>query len=154
MTTKRIIEINGIKMEVDLRDVKIIENYKVGDSIKVLTKKYSDNYESHVGVIIGFDNFEVHPTVVIAYLKIEYSKASIEFLYFNSTTKDVEITQLNEWDLPLQKSEVLEKFNKEVAIKEQELQEIKSKMIVFEKMFGKYFEKRQPVEDIIESLDI
>lgn len=115
-STKRIIEINGIKMEVDLRDVKIIENYKVGDNIKVLIKKYSDNYVSHVGVIIGFDNFEAHPTVVIAYLNVEYNKASIEFLYFNSHSKDVEITQLNDWDLPLQKSDVIEKFNSSESI--------------------------------------
>lgn len=32
---KKIIEVNGIKMEIDLREAKIINNYKVGDSVKL-----------------------------------------------------------------------------------------------------------------------
>lgn len=137
----RIIEINGIKMEVDLRNVKVIENYKVGDSIKVLVKKYSDNYESHIGTIIGFDNFEKHPTVVIAYLNITYNEAKIEFLYFNSETKDVEITSLNNWDIPIKKIDVIKRMDKEIDTKEKEMNDIIAKKNVFEKMFGKYFEQ-------------
>lgn len=142
-TTKRIIEINGIKMEVDLRDAKVIENYKVGDTIKVLTKKYSDSYESNLGVIIGFDNYEKMPTVVIAYLKNEYSECSIEFIHFNSASKDVEITHLNDWDTPITKTKVLNKFDSEQDKKERELDDIKKKREVFEKLFGKYFEKKE-----------
>ena len=32
---KRIIEVNGVKMEIDLRQAKVIDNYKVGDYVKV-----------------------------------------------------------------------------------------------------------------------
>ena len=137
----KIIEINGIKMQIDMRNAKVIEEYKVGDSIKVLIKSYNDNYHSYIGTIIGFDDFEKTPTVVIAYLKTEYSSASIEFLYYNSQTKDAEITALNDWDLPLTKSEVLKQFHREQAKKDQELKELIQKERIFEKLFGKYFEK-------------
>ena len=137
----KIVEINGVKMQVDLRHAKVIEEYKVGDNVKVLIKSYNDNYKSYIGTIIGFDDFKKTPCIVIAYLKIEYSSASIEFLYYNDKTEDAEITSLNEWDLPLTKSEVLDQFTKEQSKKEQELKELKQKETMFGKLFGKYFEK-------------
>ena len=136
---KRIIEVNGIKMEIDLRHAKIIDNYRVGDYVKILIKDYS-SYRSYIGNIIGFDNFEKNPTIVIAYLKNEYSTASIEFAYFNSTWNDIEITTLNDWDIPLKKSTILEQFNKEILKKEREIVEMKNKAEIFEQLFGKYFE--------------
>lgn len=138
----KIIEINGVKMQIDLREAKVIDQYKVGDNIKVLIKKYSDNYESHIGTIIGFDEFEKMPTIVIAYLKVDYSSASIEFVYLNSASKDIEICPLNEWDLPITKQSVIDKFNVEMDKKVAELQEIEKKRNVFDKLFGKYFEAK------------
>ncbi len=138
---KRIIEVNGVKMEIDLRNAKVVENYKVGDYVKVLIKEYN-SYKSYIGNIIGFDNFEKTPTIVIAYLKNEYSSSTIDFVYYNSTSVDVELTTLNEWDIPLEKSTILENFNKEILKKEQELKEMKKKADVFERLFGKYFENK------------
>ena len=136
---KRIIEVNGVKMEIDLRQAKVIDNYKVGDYVKILVKEYS-SYKSYIGNIIGFDNFEKNPTIVIAYLKNEYSTASIEFAYFNSASEGIEITTLNDWDIPLKKSTILEQFQKEILKKEQEVTEMKNKANIFEQLFGKYFE--------------
>ena len=147
-TEKRIIEINGIKMEVDLRDCKIVDQYKVGDNIKVLVKDYSSSYSSYVGTIIGFDNFETHPTVVIAYLATKYDSAEIRYIYFNSETKDVEITGLNDWDIPITKTEILKRFDKEVDTKEREIKDIKNKKNLFETLFGKYFENRVKIDVI------
>lgn len=137
----KIVEINGVKMQVDLRHAKVIEEYKVGDNIKVLIQGYADDYKSYIGTIIGFDDFQKTPTIVIAYLKAEYSEATIQFLYYNDKTKNAEITALNEWDLPLTKSQVVDWFTKEKAKKEQELRELDQKSVLFEKLFGKYFEK-------------
>jgi hypothetical protein len=140
-TNKRVIEINGVKLEIDLRDAKVIDQYKVGDTIKILIKGYSD-YKSHLGVIVGFDNFEKHPTIVIAYLEVEYSTANIRFAYYNSESKDVEIAKINDWDIPYSKSSIIEKLDTEYAKKEEELRELKSKKEVFINMFGKYFEEK------------
>ena len=144
-TEKRIIEINGIKMEVDLRDCKIVDQYKVGDNIKVLVKDYS-TYKSFVGTIIGFDDFKTHPTVVIAYLETKYNEADIKYVYFNSETEDVEITGLNDWDIPITKTEILKRFNSEVEKKEMEIKDIKNKKSLFETLFGKYFENRVKID--------
>ena len=140
--TKKIIEVNGVKMEIDLRQAKVIENYKVGDYVKVLIKGYGSNYTSYIGNIIGFDDFKNRPNIVIAYLKNEYSTASIEFVHLNSASEDIEITSLNEWDIPLQKSTILEQFQKEILKKEQEVSEMKNKANIFEQLFGKYFESK------------
>ena len=66
---KRVVEIGGVKLEVDLRHARVIENFKIGDTVKVLLKKYGDSYESHLGVIVGFDNFKERPTIVIAHVE-------------------------------------------------------------------------------------
>ncbi len=138
-TTKRIIEVNGIKMEIDLSTAKRIDNFKVGDNIKVLVKDYSD-YKSYIGVIIGFDNFEKTPTIVIAYLKTQYNAATIEFLYYNSKTEGAEITTLNAWDIPVTKTQIIKNFSDERKKKEVELLELNNKEQIFETLFGKYFE--------------
>jgi hypothetical protein len=138
----KIVEINGVKVQVDLRHAKVIEEYKVGDHVKVLVSDYSDNYKSYIGTIIAFDDFQKTPTMVIAYLKTEYSSAEIKFLYYNDKTKDAEITALNDWDMPLTKSEVLDLFHKEQEKKRQEVKELEQKERVFSQLFGKYFEKQ------------
>ena len=138
----KIIEINGIKMEVDLRHAKVIDQYKVGDNIKVLVKDgYGDTFTSYIGTIIGFDEFENHPTIVIAYLKTSYSEATIEYLYYNSATKDAEVCPLNDWDIPVTKTQVVDRFQQDIDKKEREAADIKQKQILFETLFGKYFEK-------------
>ena len=139
METTKIIEINGVKMEIDLRTAKVIDNYKVGDNIKILVKDY-ENFKSYLGTIIGFDEFEKTPTIVIAYLKTSYGAASVEFVYYNSKTKDVEICPLNNWDLPVSKQQVLDRFDAEIERKKNELSEMEQKRKMFLTLFGKYFE--------------
>lgn len=136
---KTIIEINGIKMEVDLRNAKVIDNYRVGDTVKVLVKGYSD-YKSHVGMIIGFDEFQQLPTIVVAYLDIEYSTTAIKFVYINSNTKDIEICKINDWDIPYSKQQIIDRMNVEIDKKEAEVRELNQRKSVFLQMFGKYFD--------------
>lgn len=137
-TEKTIIEINGVKMEVDLRNAKKIENYKVGDNVKVLIKEY-ESFKSYLGTIIGFDNFKETPTIVIAYLKTDYSEATIKFAYYNSKSKDIELCHLNEWDVPVSKPQVIDRFNILIENKKKEIQEMEQKMNIFERLFGKFF---------------
>jgi len=143
---KRIIEINGLKMEVDLRNAKVIDQYKVGDNIKVLVKEYTNDYRSYVGTIIGFDNFQETPTVVIAYLKTDYGTAEIKYAYFNKQTKEFEITNLNDWDIPVTKIAILKKFDSMVEVKEKEIEEIKNRKVLFETLFGKFFSQHAGIE--------
>jgi hypothetical protein len=134
----RIIEINGVKLEIDLRTAKTVENYKVGDPVKVLTKHY-DAYKSHPGVIIGFDAFKALPTIIIAYLEIEYSGASLKFVYLNAESKDVEICPANEKDMPVERARVIELLNKEITTSEEKTKELIAKRDYFINSFGIYF---------------
>lgn len=136
-----IIEINGVKMSVDLSKAKVISEYKVGDYVKILLKEYGENYKTYLGNIIAFDNYATTPTIVIAYVKAEYNSASIEYVHFNKGTKNIELTPLNDWDVPLRKSIVMEQFNKEILKKEQELKEMRNKAQMFEQLFAKWFDK-------------
>ena len=140
----RIIEVNGIKLEVDLRNAKRVDQFKVGDSVKVLTEKYNDQYEINLGVIIGFDEFDKNPTIVIAYLVVDYSGAEIKFAYINSKTKEMEICPVNDWDIPFSKQDVLSKMDNEIMKKQEEIRDLESKRKYFTEMFGKYFETRIP----------
>lgn len=137
----RIIEINGVKLEVDLRQCKVIENYKIGDQIKVLIKDYSE-YKAYPGVIIGFDDFEKMPTISIAYLKEDYSGASIEFVVFNDATKDkINICPLSSLDRFFSQAEAEAKLDKEIDKKNTELAELERKKKFFKQAFAKYFQE-------------
>jgi hypothetical protein len=139
----RVIEVNGVKLEVDLRDARVIDQFKVGDSVKILVASYSDKYTSHLGVIVGFDDFKNRPTIIVAYLEVDYNGATIKFAYIHKDSKDVEIAPINTWDVPFKKHEVVDKIDKEIAKKEGELKELESKKQYFLHMFGKYFEDHE-----------
>jgi len=140
MSEKRIIEINGIKLEVDLSTARRIDEFKVGDNVKVLIKGYNDTYEVLAGVIVEFVNFKELPTMIIAVFKQDYNGCRIEFINFNSNTKGVEITPCCEHELKLEKCRVIDKFNNEIEKKKAEMDELIGKRDWFEKHFAKYFE--------------
>ena len=140
MNGKRVIEINGVKLEVDLSTARRIDEFKIGDSVKVLKKQgYSDNYEVLAGVIVEFVNFKELPTIIIAVFKQDYRGSDIEFINFNSETKDVEITLCLDHELKLEKCRVIDKFNHEIEAKKSQLDELINKRDWFEKYFQKYF---------------
>lgn len=137
---KRIIDINGVKLEVDLRDAKVIDNYKVGQNVRVLTKEYGDKYKVNPGVIVGFDDFEQLPTITVAYIEISYSGADVKFLYINSEIKDAEIAPAYEIeDLRFKKSDVISKFETEISKRQEEIKDIERKKEYFLKCFDDYF---------------
>lgn len=140
MENKRIIEINGIKLEVDLTTAKRIDEFKVGDNVKVLRKSYNDTFEVLAGVITEFVNFKELPTMIIAVFKQDYAGCRLEFINFNSETKDVEITPCCEHELKLEKCRVIDKFNQEIEKKKAEMEELIGKRDYFEKYFQKYFD--------------
>jgi hypothetical protein len=149
MSEKRIIEINGTKFEVDTSNLQVIENYRIGDRIKVLLKEYGDSYKPCPGVIVGFEPFEKHPTIVIAYLKTGGygDKSPLKILFFNSETENVEICQMVGKELPFEKANVLELMDREILKTEQEVIDLKRRREYFLTEFGKYFEHAEVVDE-------
>lgn len=138
---QRIVEINGIKVEVDLRTAKRVDIFKVGDKVKLLKKEgYSDGYQSHPGIIIGFDEFTTLPTMIIAYLKLGYSSPEIQYAYINSATKDLEICAAEPDELYLNKEDIKTSFNRCIEAKKNEIKDLEARLAYFEKYFGLYFE--------------
>ena len=136
--SKRIVEINGVKLEVDLREVQTIETYKVGDLVKVLVPEYSDKFKSHAGAIIGFDDFEKRPTVIVAYLDAAYGKAEVKMAYVHEGAK-IEICHASEGDVPFSKQQIMELLDKNITDKQKELDGATWHKVRFEQWFGQYF---------------
>lgn len=138
-TNMRTIEISGTKFEVDMRTAKRIDNFRVGDKIKLLKKVYSD-YKVYAGVIVGFTDFKSLPTIIICYLDVDYSGANIDFAYLNKDTKEMEIAVADAFDIPFEKNDVLSRMDKEIEKKNAELQELQTKKTFFIEHFNQYFE--------------
>ena len=134
----QIVEINGVKLEIDSRYAKQINHYKIGDKIRVLVKEYSD-YKSHLGIIVGFDNFKTLPTIIVAYLAVGYSEATIKFAFINNQSEGVEITPMVDDYIDVHKSEILSALNREIEKRQNEIKELKYKRRFFLNNFNKYF---------------
>jgi len=139
--TKRIIEVNGIKLEVDLRTAKRIDEFKVGSHVKILVKSYSD-YKSYFGMIVGFDEFKSLPTIIVAYLEPgSWSESPLKMAYINEKTEGTEICVHDPKDFGVERSDILEQFSRQISKKEEEIKDLERKRHYFNEMFGRYFEK-------------
>ena len=139
MKETKMIEINGVKLEVDLRTAKRVDQIRVGDRVKVLKKQYSD-YKVHHGVVIGFEPFDKLPTIIVACAIVEYSSAKMEFIYYNSQTKDVEIVVANNDDeAALDQNDFISKIDLEIEKKGNEIKELRAKVNYFKAKFKTYW---------------
>lgn len=139
---KQIIEINGVKMEVDLRYAKRIDHLTVGSRVKCLLKSGYSGSEFKVvpGVIVGFEPFQNLPSIVIAYLDVDYSSVGIKFKSYNAQCSDFEIVaDLDNNALEVNKADILGKMDREIEKKKLELEEIIQKRDYFLANFGVYF---------------
>lgn len=141
MEQTRIIEVNGTKLEIDLRQARTVDSYKIGTNVKVLIKEYS-SYKSYHGVIIGFDEFKMLPTIIICYVKPDYSETSINFVYYNAESKDVEICPAGE-DACIDKQLIDQALDKKIESKRAELVDLEFKKSYFDAKYNQYFAKSE-----------
>ena len=127
----QVIDIQGVKVEADLQSVKGVKSYKVGDPIKVRKHIYSDHYETYPGVIINVTNCDTLPTLEILYVRTDYSGTNIEFLTFNSKTTGVEIIPVSEYEALFDRLDILDKLDRTITFKEEELRILKAKKKAF-----------------------
>lgn len=136
---KTIIEVNGVKLEVDLRTAKRVDTLRVGDRVKVLNKEYSD-YRVYAGTVIGFEPFENLPTVIIAYLKNDYSGPDVKFLYFNAQSKDTEVVKsIDDDQLDIDRATVVQHMEREIDKKLAEVEDMRAKKAYFLQKFKAYW---------------
>ena len=144
---KRIIEVNGINIEIDPATIKIVESYKVGDNVKVLIKKY-DKFEMYHGVIIGFYSFENRPTIGISYLNTDYGEDKIKTVYLHKDSKDIELCPTMETDLEIDKASVLESMDKKIESVKQELAKCEMERKFFLERFGSIFKLEKTEQEV------
>ena len=147
MSERTTIEINGIKMEVDLRHATRIDDLKVGDRVKILVKEYTD-YKVHAGIVIGFEPFQKLPTVIVAYVEKSWKAADLKFLYFNNDTRETEMVKaIDDDQLDFDKNEVLRLLDREIEQHRAQIAEIENRKAYFLNNFKAYWE-RVDAEDV------
>lgn len=143
MANTQIIEINGVKVEVDLREARTIETLRVGDKVKLLKKTYS-GHDVHAGVIVGFEPFPEKPAIVVAYVTVSYSSVDLKVETITTDTKDIQIIKSVD-DVPFDRTHAIKMFEKQIAAKKLEIADIESKMEYFDRNFGVYWHAVVPV---------
>lgn len=134
-----IIEVNGVKLEVDLRTARRIDQLQVGSRVKCLVKHYQE-WKTHAGVVVGFEPFPTKPSIIVAYLESDYSGAGLRFRSFNADTVDFEIVaDLDQNALEVDRVNILSLFDRDISRKELELQELRDKRQFFLDKFSAYF---------------
>lgn len=142
MEDKTVVEINGVKLEIDLRSAKRIDTFRIGDNVKVLIPGYSGEQKVFPGVIVGFENFRDLPTIIVAYLEIGYT-SSLHFMSYNSRSEGRDLVHCCDDYLPIEKDTVVRHMDREIASKEHELEGLKSKKEYFLKHFNRYFSTKE-----------
>lgn len=138
---KQIIEINGIKMEVDMRYATRVDTLVVGSKVKLLVKNAYGKPEVFCGVVVGFEAFKDLPTIIVCYLEVSYSEAKLQFAYINADSAEkYDMVISVDDELPIAKNDVLQKMDKEISKKEEEIDDIKRKRDFFLTHFNKYFQ--------------
>lgn len=134
------VEINGIKMDVDLRTAVRVETVKVGTHVKVLVKSSYTEPKVRPGVVVGFEPFASLPTIIVCYVDITYDSAKLEFAAINEKTKDTyEMVVSIDDEISFTKDDVLTKIDRERAKLREQLSELERKERFFLEHFNKYF---------------
>jgi len=135
---KKIIEINGVKLEVDLRHAtQVYENITIGSRVKILDKEYSEP-KVHHGVVVAFDNFKDRPTITVLAVKMTYGGAELQFYYIHEGSK-TEMVPATDWLPDVDKARVIDRMDREVIKKQQEIEDIEAKKKFFLESYGAIF---------------
>jgi hypothetical protein len=143
--TKTIVEINGVKLEVDMRYARRIEELRVGSRVKVLTEEYSGTKVSP-GIIVGFEPFAKLPTIIVAYVEAGYSDVGLKTISYNAKSEKVEIVASVDDDFSVSKAEVMGWFRRERQKLDEKRAEIDAKEQFFLDRFKAYW-RDEPLAD-------
>jgi hypothetical protein len=142
----QIIEINGIKLEVDMRYARRIEELRIGSPVKVLNKGQYGGQTVHAGVVIGFEPFKDLPTILVAYVTDSFSSAEIKVISINSASKDYDIVACVDPDFMVDKAAILQRFDRQIAQKQREIDAIEEQKKYFETNFKVFWAQLNKTE--------
>lgn len=142
----QIVEINGVKMEVDTRQARVVhQNLKIGSAVKVLAKSGYGEPSVHQGVIVGFDLFPELPTITVAYITSDYHGAELKFAAINAkTTEKFSMVPAMDDELPLHKDDLIASFGRKIEKLQGDIRDIEQKRDYFLKHFDQFFVVADP----------
>ena len=141
METTKIIEVNGVKMELDARTAKVqeVQTFHVGDTVLLLVP--GEMYEGKKtkalpGLIVDFANFKEKPTIVVAYLTDDYRPA-IKTAYINKDSSGFALVHTNNMAFDAQYAMI--KLSRKVEECEAELLKAKNDLDLFKRFLSQPF---------------
>lgn len=137
--TTQIIEVNGVKLEVDMRHARRIEELRIGSRVKVLDSRGYGSATVHPGVVVGFEPFPSKPTIIVAFIKAEFNDVGLHTISYNVDTEKVEIVASIDDDFSVSKSEVLGWFARERQKLDEKRAEIGAKEAFFLERFKAFW---------------
>lgn len=138
---KTVIEIGGVKLEVDMRTARRVDEMRVGDRVQLLIKSSYGSPSIYPGLIIGFKPFVALPSIEVAYITSSFSSVELKFVVINASSKDYEIIKSVDDDgLAIDRDQLLKTFAAQIATKQREIQEIELRRDYFERNFRCYWE--------------
>ncbi len=147
MDSKQIVEIKGIKMEVDYREGTStrVDTFKVGTKVKLLTKGYGGDYSVRPGIIVGFDQFKQLPSIKVMVVNAGYA-GGVEYVSFNEGLKDAElISAEDDEELIAKKDAVIGTLSRDVETKRVAYEAAQDTLRLFQKHYGAAQEKAESV---------
>ena len=139
---KRIVEIDGVKLEIDLRKAKVIDHYKIGDPVRVLHPGTGYGSGIKAGIIVGFCEFDKNPAIEILELDADYSTTNFKLVTVISGQENpVQIAPYDRYSGLFTQSDIVTRFDREIQKKELELADLKLKKEYFIKDFMKAFQQ-------------
>lgn len=141
MSEKTIIEVNGVKLEVDMRYARRIEELRIGSPVKLLDKGAYANQKVMPGVVIGFEPFKDLPTILVAYLADEWNNANIKVVSINAKQENYDMIAAVDPDFAVDRASIVQKFNRMIEGKQREIDVIEEQKRYFETNFAAFWEK-------------
>lgn len=143
MSEDKIIEINGVKFEVDARTATLrqVQHVQIGARVKVLKDD-----KVHHGVVVGFEPFKENPVVIICYIESSYwSMPELKFLYFSKSSKEQVIVSSERDEVGIEKEEVVRRLDKAITDKQREIQDLEERKKYFLNNFQAYWNPLEAV---------
>lgn len=141
-----VIEVNGVRLEVDMRYARRIEEIRIGSPVKLLAKNGYGGHKVYAGIVIGFEPFKDLPTILVAYIEDDFSKAEVKVVSINAKTENYDLVAAVDPDFSIDRESVLKKFERQIAAKQREIEVIEEQINYFKTNFKAYWAQVQKTE--------
>ena len=136
---KTIIEINGVKLEVDMRTARRIEEIRIGSPVKLLGKSGYSGPKVYPGIVIGFEPFKELPTILVAYVEDDWNASSIKIVAINNKTEGFDLVAAVDPDFAVDRNAIVNRFENQIEAKRREIDVIEEQKKYFETNFKAFW---------------